>query len=73
MYVDVLKRDAGFEVFYSFFDNIGVTKLYICVHFLRLLAEQIVFCRSIIHFYSAVFQCFATFMLYKLAPIIFIL
>ena len=34
MYVDVLKRDAGFEVFYRFFlDNIGVTKLYICVHF----------------------------------------
>ena len=33
MYVDVLKCDAGFEVFYSFFDNIGVTKLYICVHF----------------------------------------
>ena len=33
MCVDVLKRDAGFEVFYRFFDNIGVAKLYICVHF----------------------------------------
>ncbi len=33
MYVDVLKRDAVFEVFYLFFDNIGVTKLYLYVHF----------------------------------------
>ena len=33
MYVDVLKRDAFFELFYLFFDNIGVTKLYLCVHF----------------------------------------
>ena len=44
----------------SFFDNIGVTKL--CV-----------FCRSIIHVCSAVFHFFATFMLYKVAPIMFIL
>ena len=46
--------------------------VYMCTFF-RLLAEQIVFCRSIIHFCSAVFQFFVTFMLYKLVPIMFIL
>ena len=33
MYVDVLKRDAVFEVLYLFLNNIGVTKLYLCVYF----------------------------------------
>ena len=33
MYVDVLKRDAFFETFHLFFDNIAEMKSYLCVHY----------------------------------------
>ena len=54
MYVDVLKRDAGFEVFYRF-SIILVSRNCISVYIFAIIGRTNRYCRSIIHFCSAVF------------------
>ena len=57
MYVDVLKRDAFFYLFYIFFYNIGVTKSSVYI-FANIGRTNRLFCWAldiIIHLCSAVF------------------
>ena len=57
----------------SFFDNIGVTKLYICVHFCDYWQNKSFFVDLLYIFVRLSSNFFFTFMLYKLVPIMFIL